>query len=188
MPRSRQRREAAGCLRRTRRSAKRERRPADQHQHRDRRRARGCCPGSGKSSRRRIIAYREQNGPFRSVDDLIHVQGISDRTIDRFRDLVTTGHDRHRCRSGRARWRGPAVGGALAIVALAMRRPRDPIEQASLATCTRGRGRRVCLAPGELTCQIELVGEQTLPGSVANGGGQRAGEFGQRSAFRGRTV
>jgi competence protein ComEA len=49
-----------------------------------------ALPGVGEVRAARIAAYREQNGPFRSVDDLIHVQGISDRTIDEFRDLVTT--------------------------------------------------------------------------------------------------
>jgi len=39
----------------------------------------------------RIVAYREQNGPFRSVDDLINVEGISDRAIDKIRELVTIG-------------------------------------------------------------------------------------------------
>jgi competence protein ComEA len=48
-------------------------------------------PGVGEVTAARIIGHREQNGPFRSVDDLIHVQGISDRTIDGFRDLVTVG-------------------------------------------------------------------------------------------------
>ena len=61
----------------------------NQHQHRDRGRARGL-PSIGEVIATRIIAYREQNGPFRSVDDLIHVQGISDETIDEFRHLVTT--------------------------------------------------------------------------------------------------
>jgi competence protein ComEA len=50
-----------------------------------------ALPGVGDVTAARIISYREENGPFRSVDDLIHVQGISDRTIDGFRDLVTTG-------------------------------------------------------------------------------------------------
>ena len=49
-----------------------------------------ALPSIGEVIAARIIAYREQNGPFRSVDDLIHVQGISDRTIDEFRHLVTT--------------------------------------------------------------------------------------------------
>lgn len=48
-------------------------------------------PGVGEVTSARIISYRDQNGPFRSVDDLIHVEGISDRTIDGFRDVVTIG-------------------------------------------------------------------------------------------------
>ena len=47
-------------------------------------------PGVGEVTARRIVDYREQNGPFRSVDDLVHVQGISTRTIEQLRDLVTT--------------------------------------------------------------------------------------------------
>jgi competence protein ComEA len=50
-----------------------------------------ALPGVGEVIAARIVAYREQNGPFRSVDDLIHVEGISDRAIDKIRDLVTTG-------------------------------------------------------------------------------------------------
>jgi competence protein ComEA len=49
-----------------------------------------ALPGVGQVIAARIVAYREQNGPFRSVDDLIHVEGISDRAIDRIRELVTT--------------------------------------------------------------------------------------------------
>ena len=50
-----------------------------------------ALPSIGEVIAARIIAYREQNGPFRSVDDLVHVEGISDRTIDGFRDMVTIG-------------------------------------------------------------------------------------------------
>ncbi len=48
-------------------------------------------PAVGEVIATRIVAYREQNGPFRSADDLIHVEGISDRAIDEFRELVTVG-------------------------------------------------------------------------------------------------
>lgn len=46
-------------------------------------------PGVGEVTAERIVQFREENGPYRSIDDLIHVQGISDRTIDEFRDQVT---------------------------------------------------------------------------------------------------
>ena len=48
-------------------------------------------PGVGEVTAERIVGFREENGPFRSVDDLIHVEGISDRTIDAFRDQITVG-------------------------------------------------------------------------------------------------
>jgi competence protein ComEA len=50
-----------------------------------------ALPSIGEVIAARIIAYREQNGPFRSVDDLIHIEGVSDRTIDEIRNLVTVG-------------------------------------------------------------------------------------------------
>jgi competence protein ComEA len=37
------------------------------------------------------VEFREEHGPFRSIDDLVHVQGISTRTIEQLRGLVTTG-------------------------------------------------------------------------------------------------
>jgi competence protein ComEA len=48
-------------------------------------------PGIGEVIAGRIVAFREEHGPFRSVNDLIHVDGISAKTIDRLKDLVTIG-------------------------------------------------------------------------------------------------
>jgi competence protein ComEA len=48
-------------------------------------------PGIGEVTAQRIVDFREQNGPYRSIDDLVHVQGISTRTIEALRDLVTVG-------------------------------------------------------------------------------------------------
>jgi len=46
-------------------------------------------PGIGPVLASRIVAYRQQHGPFRSVEQLDDVQGISLRNIDEFRHLVT---------------------------------------------------------------------------------------------------
>ena len=46
-------------------------------------------PGIGEVTAARIIAYREEHGPFQSIDDLDLVDGISTATIEGIRDLVT---------------------------------------------------------------------------------------------------
>ena len=47
-------------------------------------------PGIGQVKARSIIQYRETNGPFASVDDLLAVGGIGPATLDAIRDLVDT--------------------------------------------------------------------------------------------------
>lgn len=49
-----------------------------------------ALPGVGEVTAERIVAFREEHGPYRSADDLVHVQGISSGTIDGLRDLVAT--------------------------------------------------------------------------------------------------
>lgn len=45
--------------------------------------------GVGPVMAQRIIDYREEHGPFSSVDDLLNVSGIGESTLEKFRDHVT---------------------------------------------------------------------------------------------------
>jgi len=47
-------------------------------------------PGIGPTLAQRIIEYRDANGPFEGVEDLVDVPGIGEATLDKFRDLITT--------------------------------------------------------------------------------------------------
>lgn len=46
-------------------------------------------PGIGPVLAERIVAYRAANGPFREVDELAEVQGISSRMVEDLRPLVS---------------------------------------------------------------------------------------------------
>ena len=45
--------------------------------------------GIGPAKAKAIVAYREQHGPFKSVDDLLQVKGIGEKTLARNRERVT---------------------------------------------------------------------------------------------------
>ena len=45
-------------------------------------------PGIGPATARAIVEYREQHGPFRSIDDLRHVRGMWVSKLDAIRPLV----------------------------------------------------------------------------------------------------
>lgn len=47
--------------------------------------------GIGPSKAAKIIAYRESNGMFKTVDDLINVSGIGQKTLESIRDQVCVG-------------------------------------------------------------------------------------------------
>ncbi len=46
-------------------------------------------PEIGTVTAGRIVAYREKNGPFRSINDLTRIEGIGKATFDKIKDLVT---------------------------------------------------------------------------------------------------
>ncbi len=45
--------------------------------------------GIGPTKAQAIIDYRNQNGPFRTIDDLLNVPGIGPKTLETIRDQIT---------------------------------------------------------------------------------------------------
>jgi len=50
-------------------------------------------PGIGEVLAGRIIAYRDANGRFETIDDLLNVRGIGPNVLDGFRDQVAIGDE-----------------------------------------------------------------------------------------------
>jgi comEA protein len=48
-----------------------------------------ALPGIGNTYANNIVAYRQLNGPFRTVSDLLKVKGIGQTTLDKIKDLIT---------------------------------------------------------------------------------------------------
>lgn len=51
-------------------------------------------PGIGQVIAQRIVEYRDKNGPYASVDDLLKVQGIGEKSLARIRERLTAGKAR----------------------------------------------------------------------------------------------
>ena len=44
--------------------------------------------GIGEALAGRIVTYREENGAFESIEELIEVRGIGDKTLEKIRDRI----------------------------------------------------------------------------------------------------
>jgi competence ComEA-like helix-hairpin-helix protein len=51
-------------------------------------------PGVGPTLARRIVAHRAARGPFGAPEELLQVQGIGGRTLERLAPLITLGNAR----------------------------------------------------------------------------------------------
>lgn len=47
--------------------------------------------GVGPARAAAIVKYRNENGPFTSVDELVKVPGIGEKSVEQLRDQVTAG-------------------------------------------------------------------------------------------------
>jgi len=50
-----------------------------------------ALPGIGPSTAQRIVSYREKNGPFKKLEDLMNIQGIGEKSFLKLRPYLTLG-------------------------------------------------------------------------------------------------
>jgi competence protein ComEA len=47
-------------------------------------------PGIGEAIAARIVAYREEHGPFRSPEELKNVEGVGEKKFEQIKDFIVT--------------------------------------------------------------------------------------------------
>ena len=48
-------------------------------------------PGIGEQVAKRIVAYREKNGPFESLEELMNVRGLAEKNLKKIEPYLTAG-------------------------------------------------------------------------------------------------
>jgi competence protein ComEA len=51
-------------------------------------------PGIGRSMAEKIVEYRQKNGGFKKIEDLMNVQGIGEKSFLRLKPLITVAPSR----------------------------------------------------------------------------------------------
>jgi competence protein ComEA len=51
-------------------------------------------PGVGAKTAQRIVEYRQKNGPFKKIEELMNVQGVGEKSFLKIKDRLTVGAPR----------------------------------------------------------------------------------------------